>query len=1419
MTHDDCPHCASTPLTDALMHRLGASAAAPAIRGALGVSLCGPAATGSVLLAARHRVAKASGVVSEMAQIRDIEDELFRAMLGAYVEKANAAIVAGISVLPKKQGVVKKQDLSRVFRKADNTFFRGWTPPSLERLMDESVRQTYMLAQQAVLRKHLGAKGYKDKALVYKVIATAAIKPSFDLIDEQAVEAMETQQRFWVKAPGVWTKADDLIKNTGLIAIEGLPYEQAGPLLNDFMESAYGTGKALAKGAAYWEGVAVNAVTTARVQGALREMHSIGVTTYVLSNPMDQRTSAICQHMDGKRMYVEDAISVIDQLSTKGTSPSAVRKLHPWHPHDFKDRFAKMGVDIKPGSTNSDQLLGKSPKAAKAGFSMPPFHFRCRTTVDIDSDASEFYSELLPMDQLPAAPGAPAPVPPPKLAPTAPPKPPPAPTTPKPNPVAPGAPPPSPPPPSPKPAPPKPKPKPKPTGPLQPGQFQTSDGQVLDITDDFTLKARGGVGGMHSKALFTDANGETWMFKPYSHHSYGGVDQSFRAYGDKVAADVARAFGVQTAEVQVVQLPAGHPALSQMGISSRKPVTGSIQRFARDIRGEIRSTRLDELTEQGLHQLQREHIFDFMVSNYDTHSENLLLLNDGTVFGIDKGQLFRYFGKDSLSLDFNPNANYGVKTYYNDHFRRYARGDYGKGFTLDPNNPAMMKFIKDIEDMSDEAFLKLYAPYFDTASAAGIRWNGKGKADTLNLLLERKRNLRKTVDDWYKALEKQRRDALGIVEEAAAAPPPADTFRKMDATFVRKMRESGADGRAYYTGTNGQFRSNEILFYTAEDDGVIGEFALHGRAMAKLDDLLNKQAGGQTRATSAYTPASKKMAGKTEIYTTKQSAEAAFQEMQSNTVTVLKHINAHIVDESHHVYDGKLSASKWEMMLKTWKRAEKIVDEAAPGSYEQVVAQGYVDMFRKLTKSSNPFNIGLDDYANPNALAAVKDGAKSVGLFKPPSGVGKKITAEMLAKPSPSTSSRATAKAAYTVKRVNGGKYNPQLVGIDPATPGAPRRVRWTGDSNGNLGNRVNIDGRTAYEVTFGTTKNPVRLVYFPEDTDKYALKGRVRLFIDKDGGKVRAKDIQEAIDAMKELGLDATAATRRDMEALYILKTTDTAYPGAIKGSSNWQAGMPRLDYGEGFNADQVIKEWGGWWKRKLGVSSLDDLDGWEPTPTFTDKTGSGRPKWYRFDISDKDVKATDLHPWMCIGQEAEELIRIATQGGKARVISNARKARTGIPMGGASPEFDTETGGITRVFAGLFQKNPTATTAGKDGIGYVQGSKYYYTQGNTIRFSPRVLRDADAIQYKSDRYGRVYEFEGGHKAGTIDSMVRAAAKANRGNEFMPKDTIDLHLLDYVPARSEASRQRIIKMLQEGTGKKTNAVGQSWSTVVKVMD
>jgi hypothetical protein len=1418
VTHDDCPRCASTPLTDALMHRLGASAAAPAIRGALGVSLCGPSATGSVLLAARHRVAKASGVVSEMSQIRDIEDELFRAMLGAYVEKANAAIIAGISVLPKKQGVVKKQDLSRVLRKADNTFFRGWTPPSLERLMDESVRQTYMLAQQAVLRKHLGAKDYKDKALVYKVIASAAIKPSFDLIDEQAVEAMETQQRFWVKAPGVWTNADDLIKNTGTLAIEGLPYEQAGPRLQGFMESAYGTGKSLAKGAAYWEGVAVNAVTTARVQGALREMHSIGVTTYTLSNPMDQRTSAICQHMDGKRMYVEDAISVIDQLSTKGTSPSAVRKLHPWHPHDFKDRFAKMGVDIKPGSANSDQLIGKSGKAAQAGFSMPPFHFRCRTTVDIDTVSSESYSELLPMDQLPAAPGAPAaPVPPPKLAPTAPPKPPPAPTTPKPNPVAPGAPPPSPPPPSPKPAPPKPKPKPKPTGPLQPGQFQTSEGQVLDISEDFALEARGGVGGMHSKALFTDANGETWMFKPYSHHSYGGIDQSFRAYGDKVAADVARAFGVQTAEVQVVQLPAGHPALKQMGIDSRKPVTGSIQRFARDIRGEIKSTRLDELTEQGLHQLQREHIFDFMVSNYDTHKENLLVLNDGTVFGIDKGQLFRYFGKDSLSLDFNPNANYGVKTYYNDHFRRYARGDYGRGFTLDPSNPTMMKFIKDIEDMSDEAFLKLYAPYFDAASAAGIRWNGKGKADTLNLLLERKRNLRKTVDDWYKALEKQRRAALGIVEEAAAAPPPADTFRKMDGDFVKKMRESGADGRAYYTGTNGQFRSNEILFYTAEDDGVIGEFALHKRALDKLEDLCNKQAGGQTRATSAYTSATK-MAGKTEIYTTKQSAEAAFQEINDATVTLLKHINAHIVDETHHIYDGQLSGAKWEMMINTWKRVEKIADEAAPGSYEAEVAQGYINMFRKLTKSSNPNNIGLFDYSEDHVLAAVKDGAKSVGLFKPPSGSGKKITAELLAKPAPSTASRATAKASYTVKRVAGGRYNPRLEGIEPATPGGPRRVRWTDDSNGSFGGRVNIDRERAYEITFGTTKNPVRLVYFPDDTDKHSLKGRVRLFIDKDGGKVRAKDIQEAIDAMKELGLDATAATRRDMEALYILKTTDTAYPGAIKGGRNWQAGMPRLDYQEGFDTDQVIKEWGGWWKRELGVNNLKDLDGWEPTPTFTDKTGSGRPKWYRFDIADKDVIRTDLHPWMCIGQDAEELIRIATQGGKARVISNARKARTGIPMGGASPEEDTTTGGITRVFTGLFQKDPKATRAGKDGIGSITDSKYFRSERRTIRFSPRVLRDADAIQYNDDRFGRLYEFEGNHQAGNLRSMVRAAAEGNRGNEFMPRDSIDLHLLDYVPAPSEASRQRIIKLLQEGTGRSTNAVGQSWSTVVKVL-
>ena len=381
----DDPECGRPHLTEALIARLAASEGPGSVIKALEVSLCGPGALSAIAVKSVGAVTKAVGVVDEMAEIRNLEDKLFRGLLSAYLEKANAAIKVGMAAFPKRgDKPITRQQLLKALRAADRSFFRSWPPKSLYRLSDSTMERVYKLSQQAVLRKAMGAKGYKgDRALMYKAIATAQIKPSFNLVDQAAVQAIQGQQRFWVNAPGVWTKADDLIKQQAMESIEGMLPVDAGEKLEQTMQAKYGTGKSLIRSAAYWEGVAANAATTARVNGALREMSQIGVTRYEIMNPMDRRTTEICQYMNGKTMSVSTAIGVLDALDTKGVTPAGVKKLHPWHPHDFRSRMGKAGVTVpnNPSQWNQPFPAGKDAAMAKAGFSFPPYHFRCRSTV------------------------------------------------------------------------------------------------------------------------------------------------------------------------------------------------------------------------------------------------------------------------------------------------------------------------------------------------------------------------------------------------------------------------------------------------------------------------------------------------------------------------------------------------------------------------------------------------------------------------------------------------------------------------------------------------------------------------------------------------------------------------------------------------------------------------------------------------------------------------------------------------------------------------------------------------------------------------------------------------------------------------------------------------------------------------------
>lgn len=109
-------------------------------------------------------------------------------------------------------------------------------------------------------------------------------------------------------------------------------------------------------------------LTTSRLvnYGALYEMHATGITSYQLEATLDQRTSQVCRRMHGKVFNVEQALTHTEKV-LRTTDPQELRATAPW---------------IKSTKASLYQLehLSNAELAGK-GYSVPPFHPRCRTIV------------------------------------------------------------------------------------------------------------------------------------------------------------------------------------------------------------------------------------------------------------------------------------------------------------------------------------------------------------------------------------------------------------------------------------------------------------------------------------------------------------------------------------------------------------------------------------------------------------------------------------------------------------------------------------------------------------------------------------------------------------------------------------------------------------------------------------------------------------------------------------------------------------------------------------------------------------------------------------------------------------------------------------------------------------------------------
>lgn len=235
----------------------------------------------------------------------------------------------------------------------------------------------------------------------------------------------------------------------------------------------------------------------------------------------------------------------------------------------------------------------------------------------------------------------------------------------------------------------------------------------------FIGNAKDTLGGAHNKSFYELDDGSVWLFKTSSHKMASDVEEA--------VYKLSRYLDPDTVPITTIELDGQY---------------GSLQLFRKDVTGSFLGDSLENLTAQQIKDLQREHIIDWLVSNLDGHSENFLKTTGGRVLGIDKGQAFKYFGRDKLDPFAGPGQSFLNGDSHSLPNRMFQAAMKGK---IEVNGQDAFDFIKTIENISDNDYKDIFRKYAEARYGAG------SKAEKfLEQITERKYNLRKDMEAFYR---------------------------------------------------------------------------------------------------------------------------------------------------------------------------------------------------------------------------------------------------------------------------------------------------------------------------------------------------------------------------------------------------------------------------------------------------------------------------------------------------------------------------------------------------------------------------------------------------------------------------------------------------------------------------------------------
>jgi len=1182
---------------------------------------------------------------------------------GVIFEAAQALSDAGL-------GIISQADLDAVLDGIDGKMKGyGFTPA-----MQSKVRKAAGVAIS------LAMKGALEESKL-------DVPSSFALVDKKALNALTKNYTHWVDGYYHSNVREALrVGASEAIVKEGLAGRDAGRRFKEVADH-YFKGKAgpapglpaslsvpkSYHGTAdqYWDGLANHVAYQGNVFGRIDAFKKIGVTKYRIVAVLDRRTSDICRMMHGQVFTIEQAQPNLDAWMSD--TPADVKDAAGWQKGPALAK--EIGLSgYKPGATTPSMTPAQLNTISSKGLALPPYHFRCRTDVDIEEQVEDL--PFIPGEKPPKKPAPAKPKPKePKKPPAAKPKP-----KPVPKPPAPKA-------PTPIPSKPKPGAKKPDIKPAQPTPESRTPKEFPWAEDQLTEVKRGAKG-MHEKQFFKDPDGNEWMFKP----APGGKD--FRANVESIASEAAKRLGLDSADVFLVK---------------HRGRTGTMHRMFKAVKNDgLERVGIEGLTQQQVEAMQRQHVLDWLIGNNDMHAGNFMVLKDGTLVGIDRGQAFRYFAKDRLATDYNPNAGYGIRVLYNDLFAAAQKGKMPKGLKLvDLDSAPMRRMLEKVASVSDDEWLAMWKPYIDDAlKNKSLAFGSRAKFEAE--LLRRKNSLGKDLDEFYSKIFKRQ------TREVAEAQAQKGALTKVDAKLARKVGESQNRGATVLVATE-KVENGNLLVYRYKDGSTVVE----GKVRRSADEVVKRRLVGEDGM--------RKMAA--------DAADAGGVDPDWTAIlNQIKSFNYHLGPGG----DGVISKIKQDAFFSKLNALKKKMTDPTATPQNKAKAKYYHDMLSKYGTQKKGIHLG------PKTK-------KMLGVKQEP-----------YTPPKPKETPQRTGGKSRRVKKSNVRKIAEEKRALENG-----EIVNETGGGLTSAGLRTD----ELREMIVAELDDGTRIFYTPHDNhhmgQAYSKQGRFRIVVPKGSRPPGAKEIERALDALEDMGVEKKLMTPDDFELLYLRKNAHAMGIADDPVFANISSDLPVKK--------QVERMLEGF-KKKIGKDPRK-MAGYNPKPVFYGKEGEGIARFQRFDFSDADIakrKFTIIHDLYSSSPGDFLLSRI--DDGTRCLIATEEKIRRGIPLAGMSPGADQNTGGAQFVFLRIRK-------------GAAKGRR-------RIHLKKALLRDTNAVSYNGDYFGNMEpSFKEARRAKTVPEALKMTSSSN---ETLIKNEVPLEMWDHIDVGSAAERTRVLGELRK---------------------